>query len=584
MIRNRLFLQLWSMTAVVTALTAVIFYNASLYEFQLDLEASARTRLLAQIPLAATFGRQLLEGSSIELEHQNISTDRLTVIDAAGVVIFDTEYDAALMENHATRPEIRQATTLGRSTASRFSDTLKMDYMYAAQRIDDVQGQVLGFSRLATPLEQLDNRLATLRKRMLPVIALTLLVLMTISYAVTVRVYRPIARAARMAREIADGNYDTRLPGLGSDDTALLERSLNDLSRQTGERVNTLEDGRDQLAGILTALQEGVIALNPEQRILHINRAAQEFLGVNNDVIGQPIREVTQIPQLIDLIDKTRPTGAEQNRLLSIGRRTIEARTESRERPARLDGAVIIVLHDVTEQQRLEKVRADFVANASHELKTPLTAIRGFAETILDHPEMPADTRSRFVGKIQFQANRLGQIVAELLELSRFDSRADRGDEFVAVNVAGVVKASAIAVESIAEERNISIRLNLAVGQYIVMGDREELLQLTINLIDNAIKYSGDGSTVELSLSATGDIVKLVVSDQGPGIPPEFRDRIFERFYRIDTARSRELGGTGLGLSIVRNIAISHGGRVYLDSTPDIGASFVVELPRVKAP
>lgn len=584
MTKNKLFLQIWLITTAVATLSAVIYYSATSYQYKVDVQSSVRTRLLTQIPLATYFGHQLLsEQAGQQLQYKELSKDRLTVIDHDGVVIFDSNYAPGMMENHATRPEILQAAARGRSTTTRFSNTLKVEFVYVAQRLDDAQGNTLGFVRLATPLEQVTNQVAALREKLLIVIAFTVLVLLTVSYALTMRVYHPIARAARMAREIAGGNYETRLPGLGSDDTSMLERSLNDLSRKTGERVHSLEDSRNQLAGILSALKEGVIALDRQQRILHINEAAQAFIGVGSRALGSRIWEVVQVPGILELVDEIAEPGQEKLRTLSVGRKTIEVSVDNLSRSKAMDCSMIIVLHDVTRQHQVEKMRVDFVANASHELKTPLTVIRAMVETILDDHSMEVDTRNSFVERIGFQADRLQKIVGELLQLSRFDRDYGPANEFPETDFAETIKGVVDANKDAAAEKQIQLGLELEGDHFIVLGDPEALIQMANNLIDNAIKYSGPGSNISVKVSADAGSVKLSVGDEGPGIPAEFHERIFERFYRVDPARSRELGGTGLGLSIVKNIVASHGGSISLDSTPGVGSSFLVELPQIKA-
>jgi len=331
---------------------------------------------------------------------------------------------------------------------------------------------------------------------------------------------------------------------------------------------------------------EGVIAVDTSERLLHINSAAAGLFGLEVDgALGRKVWEVLRAPALIEAVLavlRGHGESASEMRIVEGGQEKMIATICGPLTGAggRVDGAVA-VLHDVTRLRQLENLRRQFVANASHELKTPLTAIQGLTETLLDDETMPPDTRTRFLSKLRDQSQRLELLVNDMLTISRAESKED-AFERLPVDLLEVAQESARALLPAAEAKQLKLEFVLPDEPVLVLGDRKALEQAVDNLLDNAIKYTPEGGSIRLALAASADLARLEVRDSGIGIAPEHLERIFERFYRVDKGRSRELGGTGLGLAIVKHVALGHGGQVRVASTPGQGSIFTLELPLMK--
>jgi two-component system phosphate regulon sensor histidine kinase PhoR len=393
------------------------------------------------------------------------------------------------------------------------------------------------------------------------------------------RFYQPIAAATGYAREIAEGNYELRLPGRRRDEVGVLERSLNELARKTEDRMTRIVESRNQLEAILSGLDEGVVALDREESIAHINRAAVSLLNLNGSVTGKKIWEAIRIPRIQSMLEAALSGSVEPERSLAVNDRALEVDILTLTSEDGTHEGTILVFQDVTERDRLDKIRSDFVANASHELKTPLAAIKGIMETVLDDEAMPPDIARRFFERVLSQTNRLHKIVLDLMQLSRFDSYRDQQVQRDQVELVREIRHVYSAVKVGADEKHVNIELDIQDDKLYVMGDGEALSQLISNLVENAIKYSPDDSTVAIRLCRDKNFARLEVEDNGIGISVSEQARIFERFYRVDPARSREMGGTGLGLSIVKHIAEMHDGSVNVTSEPGQGSTFTVRIP-----
>jgi len=506
---------------------------------------------------------------------------RYTIIAGDGTVRADSEHDPATMENHADRPEVREATVSGTGKSTRRSATLGIPMMYVAQRVPH------GTIRAAMPLRALDRRRAALRSTVALAVGLALVVGVALGLVVTRWFAAPLARMSAAARDIASGHFERRVEVDRQDEIGVLGRAVNLLAGEAQRRVESVTKDRDRLHTILSGMVEGVVAVDPDERVLLINDVAGRMIGADaRTAAGRPLRNVTRVHEIADVLADTLRSGVTRSHEIRLagprGGRLVQTHAGTFGPGGHTLGAVV-VLHDVTELRRLESVRRDFVANVSHELKTPLTAIRGMLETMLDDREMPEDVRRSFLERISAQANRLAQIVTDLLGLARVESRPEdlAKDQ---LDFRETVEETRRALEGAARDGGVSLACELPDEPVHVLGDRPSLRLLVDNLVDNAIKYTRPGGRVGVTLVSDGAWATLAVADTGIGIEPRHGDRIFERFYRVDPSRSRELGSTGLGLAIVRNVAQVHGGSVTYDSMPGRGTEFRVRLPVGSAP
>lgn len=507
---------------------------------------------------------------------------RTTVLAADGTVLADSDRDAGSMENHRDRTEVVEARERGIGWATRMSESVGTEMMYVAVATGATSGAA--FVRTALPLDEVRSRRAALRRATLLAVAAASLVGLLLSFALTRHFTRPLVAMAETARQVAAGDFRPRLEAGRRDEVGALARSLNSMAGQLRERIDRLTEDRGKLQTILAAMADGVVAVDAEQRVLHLNAPAGRILGADPaSASGKPFRSVSRVLEVAEALEEVIRTGVGRHREVLLAAfpkdRVLEIQTgpipgESAGAPA---GAVV-VLHDVTELRRLEAVRRDFVANVSHELKTPLTAVRGIVETLRDDRQMPEDTRERFLRKLDEQSRRLAGIVTDLLSLARVESgREDIERE--RLDFRATVQESLRALSGSAEDRGIVLSARLPSEEVPIQGDRPSLRLLVDNLVDNAVKYTSSGGRVDVRLARNGTWALLEVEDNGIGIAPEHRERLFERFYRVDTARSRELGGTGLGLAIAKHVALAHDGDVTFESVSGEGTTFRVRIP-----
>lgn len=564
------------------AASVVIFVSVQ-FQFERSLFERAKGDLDAQMLFAEVIARDFLVEGKLPSEESWLddirqARTRFSVIRPDGVVVFDSSQPIEELDNHRTRPEILQASRLGTGQSQRYSQSVGADLLYIALRLDDESGPI-GYVRLSSAVSIVAEELSDLQSQLLGVVLITLAIVFFASYLLSRRFYQPIAAATGYAREIAEGNYELRLPGRRRDEVGVLERSLNELARKTEDRMTRIVESRNQLEAILSGLDEGVVALDREESIAHINRAAVSLLNLNGSVTGKKIWEAIRIPRIQSMLEAALSGSVEPERSLAVNDRALEVDILTLTSEDGTHEGTILVFQDVTERDRLDKIRSDFVANASHELKTPLAAIKGIMETVLDDEAMPPDIARRFFERVLSQTNRLHKIVLDLMQLSRFDSYRDQQVQRDQVELVREIRHVYSAVKVGADEKHVNIELDIQDDKLYVMGDGEALSQLISNLVENAIKYSPDDSTVAIRLCRDKNFARLEVEDNGIGISVSEQARIFERFYRVDPARSREMGGTGLGLSIVKHIAEMHDGSVNVTSEPGQGSTFTVRIP-----
>lgn len=491
---------------------------------------------------------------------------RITLIRSDGVVLADSWSDPSGMENHAGRPEVRAALAGATGVASRTSDTVHQPFRYVA--LPPEAGIIV---RAALPMSDVRARLLRTRAIVAAASSLTILLGVGALVAMARSLRRPLSRMTEAVSRISGGDLQARVSldeSDGSRELALLAHTLNQMSRELSERIEQVREDRQRRDLILSAMEEGVLLIDGRGSIEYSNPAAQSLLG------HAPATLVSLLPLALPrLVDEASSAGAPKEVEVEMGEPLRVVRASAL--PAGGEGSVLLVLRDVTAARRVEAVRRDFVANASHELKTPVAAIRAGAETIRLAVDDDPDGARRFADQLLGDATRLSRIISDLLDLSRLEVERPLRDQVRLDLVAGE-EGERHLPEAEAVDLQLEVRADTPVT---VLGSSSSLFLLVRNLLDNAIRYTRPGGYVELGVTAQDGEAMLSVRDTGIGIPSWHLPRVFERFYRVDTARSRETGGTGLGLAIVKHVAEQHGGRVEAESELGRGSIFRVVLP-----
>ena len=498
---------------------------------------------------------------------------RFTIIGPDGRVLADSHANPSSTGDHNARPEIKAARTAGRGLEIRHSDTVGERLMYLAEPLDPSrpEGAVV---RAAISVAEVDAQLGSLRVGALAGVTVVGLAVAGLGIMAARRLAAPLRDVQDVAEAMASGDLERRAPLSGRDEAAAVGRALNRLAQELSSQLERLRAERARLEATFASLDDGVLTLDGEGRILHLNAAASTLFGFASAApSGVRLWEVVRFPGLEEGIRRALQERRPFQSTVDMGPRTLSLRLG----PVREGSGAVLVARDVTEDRRYDELRREFVANASHELRTPLTMIQGYVETLVDGAWRDPARAPEFLEVIDKNVRRLADIVRDLLDLSRLES----GGEVVAarpVDAGALLERVRDAYAPMAGAR----RQTLAVDPPAAVSFQADpiLLERALaNLVDNAIKYTPEGGSVRLGAERRGDRMLLRVTDTGIGVPPEDLGRIFERFYRVDKSRSREMGGTGLGLSIVKHIAQLHGGDVAVESSPGRGSVFTITLP-----
>ena len=530
-------------------------------------------------------GEGIRAGDKLADELGRIVGARVTLITPQGKVVGDSEMardKVPEMMNHASRPEIIQAMKKGQGSAVRYSSTLGLDLMYTALRLSGPDGQTL-FVRLALPLSQVQQALSRARGLVLWAVFLGVLLSIGVAYLVARSLSRPVQQLTRTAASIAAGDLSRRFTRYPRHEIGELGRAFDQMADNLQSTINDITHSRDRLEAILKGMVEGVLVIDNDGQVLLANRALMKMLELKAVPPGRLPSEIIRNADLLEALDEAR-AGREYvwREIQTLGNtpRFLEAHVVRINSEA--DGpGMVCVLHDITERKRLEKTRRDLVANVSHELRTPLTAVRGAAETLLDGALDSPQYARHFAELILRQSHRLERLVQDLMELARLES-GESLPRLRPIDTAELADSVMEGVTDLAQAQGIELERRLPREPLVFAADARQVEQAVLNLLDNAIKYSGKEGRVTLAMEQMGDEVVISVSDTGPGIAAENLPRLFERFYRVDTNRSREMGGTGLGLAIVKHIAQVHHGRVEVASAPGKGSTFRLILPLVQ--
>lgn len=588
MIRPRIFLKIFLSMVVLIIVTGLAATWLATRTVRDSVETETRERLRAQVEILYT-----LLATSPPTEQDDVlqarihalgarTNMRITLIRGDGLVLADSHRDPTTMDDHAERPEIVASRSTPFGESSRFSETMGQHMIYVARMIGSETTPRL-FVRGSQTLFNLETRLADLRVTVLGAVGFAMLLGLLGALFVARRVSAPLRAVSEAAAAIAEGDFARRAPVTTNDEIGDVGHSFNEMAARLEEEVTTIRRDQRELRSILRGMVEGVLAIDTEERVVLMNEAACEILDIaEKDAAKRPIWEAIRVPAVLTALAAAVKKQKEQTSKVRLSRGATDRIVKLHASPLiGDDGAsrgAVIVLEDVTERERVESMRRDFIANASHELKTPIASVRGMVETILDDKAMDLEVRERFLGRVLKQTHRLGDIVQEMLALSRLETQGAR----LAVEAFDARVALREVVEDaspLAMEHAVQLSSSLPDEACPVLAEPEALRRIVGNLIDNAINYSSKGSQVKVHARTQGEELVIEVSDDGPGIPTEKHDRIFERFYRVDEGRSREVGGTGLGLAIVKHLVQALDGRIELESAPGRGSTFRVTLP-----
>jgi len=572
----------------ITTIAAGLYLNRALEAFAVE---TLEARLVSIGRLLHDEARGLvLRGASpadfraFALRGSRPTASRITVIAADGRVLGDSEVavdELPRVENHGTRPEVLGALAGGVGRDRRTSATIGASLLYVALPIAD-GGRVVGVIRVALPVAEVTSSYAAIHRVMLAGGLVALAVAFGIGLFVARRVTKPVVQMQTIAHQMSEGDFTVRAPIRSPDEIGALGRALNGLAARLREKVHDLGHEQAKATAILDGMIEGVIAVDGRDIILLMNERARSMFGLDaTRGEGKPFLEVIRNTELHEAFREGRTGDAGvSHRELRLAS-PVERRVQVNAVPLRLGASevgVVMVLHDVTELRRLEQVRTEFVANVSHELRTPLTAIQGYLETLLTGALEERENARRFLEIVFRHTERLGRLLNDLMDLSNIElgrvalklgpTRLDEAVDAVLAIIGPKAKSG-----------KVGLRSQLPRDLPPVLADRDRLVQILINLVDNAVKYTPEGGRVTVKVQEPVDgWVEVDVVDSGIGIPPSDLPRITERFYRVDKARSRELGGTGLGLAIVKHLVFAHGGQLKIESEPGRGTTVRVWL------
>ncbi len=574
--RSRIFIKLLLafllVIAVATATLDFVVRRAWERSLRAEIERSLtqKTRLLAaRVALAP---RESL--AAVAADEARAAEARATVIDASGNVLADSEADPRTMENHAARPEFRRAISGGIGVDVRRSRTVGVQFLYIAAPVPG------GAVRLAYPLTQIEESTAAIRSGLLQGSALAVLIATLLAALLAQSIAGRLRRIVQFAQRIAGGDLSARVAERSTDEIAQVAAALDSTARQLEQSFRALDDSRQQLEAVLDGMQEAVIAVDPDGRVQWANGRMRRLVA---DIrLGGPLVETVRHPELLRAVEEASTQRAVRRARVAgiVPGRTFEVTAA----PLAAGGAVA-VLHDLTEIERVEQTRRDFIANVSHELRTPLTSIQGYAETLLESGAGGEPGRE-FLEIIRKNASRMARLTEDLLALARVES-GERAFDLRPAEPAELLQDAVESFRETARARGVELVVENHAARP-VLADRDAIHQVLSNLIDNALKYSPEGRRVVVGArphdAEAHGRVEFFVRDQGPGIASDHLPRLFERFYRVDKARSRDSGGTGLGLAIAKHIVLAHGGAIRAESELGHGSTFVFTLPGAEKP
>ena len=571
--KSRIFVKLFVAALVVIAACTVsldfLIHKAweNMLRSEIDTSLRQKTQMFA-LRVEATPQGSL---QKIAEETSQVAGTRITIIDSSGKVLADTEANPDRMENHARRPEFIAALHGRMGSSTRVSKTIGVELLYVAVPMPG------GAVRMAYPLSAIREANSKIRLDLAEASALAALLALLLAFLGTQSIGRRLVRITDFAERVASGDLSARIQESSSDEIAHVASALDKTARKLEEGFNAVENSRQTLETLLNSMQEAVIAVSQDHRVLWANQRMERLLpsGIR---LGAPLVQSVRDPEILASIN-----AALTNRDVTMARaaKIFSGRIFDVTAAPMPGGGAVAVLHDQTEIERVEKTRRDFIANVSHELRTPLTSVQGYAETLLESRSLPEGLRE-FVDIIRKNASRMARLTEDLLVLARVES-GEQNFNFKTAMPQELLDDAVQTFQEIAASRGIELSM-MNTSTSAVFVDRDSIHQVFANLIDNAFKYGEQGRKVLIGACDTEEGVQFYVRDFGAGIPSEHLPRLFERFYRVDKARSRESGGTGLGLAIAKHVVRAHSGQIRAESELNHGSTFYFTLPRQPVP
>ncbi len=558
-------------------------YNTTEEEYYNVMEIRLmETALLIRSDIQTTEDFQTIRNQRRFNNFSDITKSRLTIVSKDGEVYYDSEASSSTMGNHRNRPEIQGALNGIATTCTRFSNSLDVNMMYVAIPIE-IDGEIIGAIRNSIPLHALKSMTHTLIKDMGISILITLLTGSLIFYILIKNIVKPLKATTIFAREISEGNYKKRLSMIRDDEIGSLTESLNNMAERLEYSFTKLSERNFQLESVLSNVKSGIVATDDKEQIILINDVAINMLDLSNKE-GVKGKDILSVFRTYDLYEKITNFDYDEqslnvfeyrfkNKIFSIYVKQIYYSDS-------IQKGLLIVVGDITQIRKYENLRKNFVANVTHELKTPITSIKGFIETLTSGEVEDENIKIKFYSIIDSETNRLIHLVEDILALSSLDSQAAISQsEQELVNVIVYMDSIYSLMERLAEDKDIKWSIQIDKDLKEVPFNSNHFKQLMINLIDNAIKYNKKGGYVNVKMYTKDSHAIIEVQDNGIGIPKSNLPRVFERFYRVDKGRSRQAGGTGLGLAIVKHIVQVNNSKIRVESTVEEGTTFIVEIP-----
>ncbi|WP_088103794.1 two-component system histidine kinase PnpS [Halalkalibacter urbisdiaboli] len=582
-LRIRFIFAVLSITFIVLVSLGIVI--GQLYEdFYLD-NFTERLKKEAEL-VAFTLESNGIEESTIQTLTEKISARldaRLTIILEDGTVIGESEVDPTTMDNHYERPELTEVRLGNDGVETRYSTTVGAEMLYYAVPMLNAEGQLFGYARLGLAMTTLDVMKQKIWGIITASFAVGFFIIMIVTYRVTDQMIRPIENVTTIANELAEGNFKARASEGKQDEIGQMTRSMNVLAYNLEQITNRNQAQQERMETLIENMGSGLILINSRGDITLINRTCQHIFQENTDLwLNHLYHDVIKHKEIIKIVQTILLTEDKQRKQIHFPINLEIRHFDVYGAPVISNNGIVkgivLVFHDITELKKLEQVRKDFVANVSHELKTPVTSIRGFSETLLDGAMEEPELREKFINIIWKESERLQGLIHDLLELSKIEQSYFKLN-WQPTDLGEIVSDVFMILSEKSEKKGISLELR-AEGNFELDGDPERLKQIIINLVNNGIMYTPSGGTVLIQLEETEELIELQVSDTGIGISEQELPRIFERFYRVDRARSRNSGGTGLGLAIVKHLVEAHHGKINVESKIGEGTRFIIQFKR----